>query len=455
MIKAAKSRLEKTLDSEQFTYGQLKSMYLTLVLDQFFIVFILVLSTAMVSSTGEAAIAATNMVGSVNGLVSLLFTAVAIGGSIVIARAKGRGSAHGVRCAIGETIALCGLLSLILSSVLIVFSRPLVQALYPHAEPLLIQYSIHYMRLIAISFLPYSIFNAIFNAFRSLGDTKSSLLLTIVINGVHFVCSFIFINIFHLGVTGAGLSYITARTVGMALALIWLLKVHNEYHVGFRHMFHFSRTISREISRLAVPIASESALFQGGMLLVQVFLARLTTTELAAHGVATSVLNLYLCTGNALTALTSTVCGQCFGAGKHELTRRYCVNLTRVGRLIMLLTVLIMLPLLPLVLSLYHPSEAARPIVYTCLSIVSVGIPLLWCGGYIPPMALRAAGDATFTTVVSVAGLFVGRIVIGYLLAIVLHLGVPGVWLGMMVEWFARGMLFHLRVRSGRWLQKA
>ncbi len=451
MIQAARSRLEKALDSEQFTYAQLKSMYLTLVLDQFFIIFINVLSTAMVSSTGEAAIAATNMVGSINGMVSLLFTAVAIGGSIVIARAKGRGNAHGVRCAIGETIALCGLLSLVLSTILIAFSRPLVLTLYPQAEPLLIQYSIHYMRLIAISFLPYSIFNAVFNAFRSLGDTKSSLMLTVVINGVHFVGSFVFINIFHLGVTGAGLSYVTARVIGMVLALTWLMKFHNEYHVGVRHLFHFSKTISREISRLAIPIASESALFQGGMLLVQVFLARLTTTDLAAHGVATSILNLYLCTGNALTALTSTVCGQCVGAAKLDLTRKYCITLSRVGRMIMLLTVLIMLPLLPLLLSLFHPSEAARPIVYTCLAIASVGIPVIWCASYVPPMALRAAGDATFSTIVSVVALFIGRIAVGYLLTITLGLGVPGVWLGMMIEWALRALLFRVRVQSDRW----
>lgn len=455
MIHAVRSRLEQSLGSEQFTYPQLRSMFLTLALDQFFIVIINVLSTAMVSSTGEAAIAAANMVGSINGMVALLFTAVAIGGSIVIARAKGRGNAHGVRCAIGETIALCGAISIVLSSALIVFSSPIVHALYPQAEPLLIQYSIHYMRLIAISFLPYSVFNAVFNAFRSLGDTKSSLMLTIVINSVHFVCSFLFINIMGLGITGAGLSYITARVIGMVLALVWLMKIHNEYHVGARHLLHFSRTISREISKLAIPIASESALFQGGMLLVQVFLARLTTTELAAHGVASSVMQLYLCTGNALTALTSTVCGQCIGASRYELTRRYCVSLTRVGRLIMLATVLIMTPLLPLLLSLYHPSEAALPIVYQCLIIVSVGIPLIWCGAYVPPMSLRAAGDASFTTVVSVVSLFAGRIVIGYVLTIVLGLGVPGVWLGMMIEWAIRALLFHLRVRSDKWLKRA
>ena len=38
--------------------------------------------------------------------------------------------------------------------------------------------------------------------------------------------SLLFINVFHLGVDGSGFSYITARVLGMGLALIWLL-THN------------------------------------------------------------------------------------------------------------------------------------------------------------------------------------------------------------------------------------
>ena len=49
-------------------------MFLTLVLDAFFIMFINMLSVSMVSSTGEAAMAAVNMVGSVNSLLPLNFS---------------------------------------------------------------------------------------------------------------------------------------------------------------------------------------------------------------------------------------------------------------------------------------------------------------------------------------------------------------------------------------------
>ena len=57
-----------------------------------------------------------------------------------------------------------------------------------------------------------------------------------------------------------------------------------------------------------------------------------------------------------------------------------------------------------------------------------------------------------FSTVVSVASLFIGRIAVGYVLTIVVGLGVPGIWLGMMVEWLLRAVLLRLRVRGDRWL---
>ncbi len=452
MISKLNAWLEDAFTSEVFSYKQLRGMFFTLVVDQFFIVFINMLSTAMVSSTGEAAIAAANMVGSINSIVALVFNSFAIGGSIVIARAKGHGDGHGIRHAIGGTIAMCGATAVTLCLVLIALAGILVNLLYPAAEPLLIDYSIHYMRLIAISFIPYAIFNAVFNTFRSLGDTKSSLLLTVVINVVHLVCSFVFINMMNLGITGAGLSYIVARVIGMTLALVWLLGIHNEFHVRIKHLLHFSKRITREIISLGLPIASESALFQGGMLLVQIYLARLTTTDLAAHGVANSILQLYNVTGNAITALASTVCGQCFGAGLYLMVRKYCQKFVAAGRFVMLATCVIVVPLLPALLYLYQPSAQATPIIYTCLLIATVGMPTIWCDGYVTPMALRATGDVMFSTIVSVVSLFIGRIAVGYVLTIVLGLGVPGVWLGMMLEWLVRAVLLRLRIRGDKWL---
>ena len=92
------------------------------------------------------------------------------------------------------------------------------------------------------------------------------------------------------------------------------------------------------------------------------------------------------------------------------------------------------------------------PIIYTCLTIGAVGLPLIWADGYIIPMALRAAGDAVYTSVISVVGLAVGRIVVGYILTIVLGLGVPGVWIGLMLEWLLRAVCMRVRLNGDKWL---
>lgn len=452
MIRRLNNWLEDGFTTEQFTYRQLRSMFVTLLLDSFFILFIGMLSTAMVSSTGETAMAAVNMVGALNSLVWLIFSALATGGAIVVARSIGSGDLGGVRSAIGASISLCGLVGLVMAVLLYVFAEAIITALYPVAEPLLLEYSIRYLRLLCISFFPYSVFNAIFSAFRSVGDAKSGLFLTIVVNTLHLVCSFVFINIMKMGMDGAGLSYIVARVAGMVVGLIWILKVHNEYHLQVRHMFHFPKDITTEMVKLGIPIASESALFQGGMLLVQVYLAYLTTMELAAHGVANSVLNLYMCAGNALTTLTTTVCGKCYGAKQYDLARRYCKKIVAAGRGITLVSTAVFFALTPLLLKLYSPSEAAMPIIYTCLTIGAVGLPLIWADGYIIPMALRAAGDAVYTSVISVVGLAVGRIVVGYILTIVLGLGVPGVWIGLMLEWLLRAVCMRVRLNGDKWL---
>ncbi len=446
-------RLEARLTTDQFSYGELRKMFVTLTLDQFFICFISLISTALVSSVGEAAIAAVSMVGTVNSMVSLVFMSLATGGAIVVARAKGSGNQGEVRRVMGEVVGLCGAVSIFLSAALILLSEPLIRLIYPQVEPLLVEYAVRYMRMMALSFIPFSVFNAIFNIFRSLGDTRSSLLLTIVINVAHLILSLIFINFLGMGVNGSGLSYIIARTLGMGLAVFWLLR-HSGYHLAPRDFFRFTPSVTKEIIGLGAPLTVEALMTQGGMLLVQVYLATLTTTDLAAHAVSNSMLNLYCTSANALTALASTVCGQCYGARRYDLTKHYCYSLIRVGRFVLLGTVIILYPLTPLLLKLYHATEQGTAIIYTALSIGVFSMPLFWCDGNIPSMVLRTAGDTVYAGMVSVGALLLGRCLLGYVLTVVVGLGVPGIWIALVFEWAARSVALRLRLRGDQWLHK-
>ena len=447
-----RNRLDRLLTTELFSYPELRKMFLTLLLDSFFIFFINVLSTMLVSRVGEAAMAATSLVGTVNGMVSILFTSLASGGAIAVARAKGRHDMNEIRRAIGEVTGVCFLTALVLSGGMYLGAEAVVNLLYPDVEELVHEYAVRYMRLMCISFLPFSIFNSIFNIFRSLGDTRSSLLLTVVINLTHLLLCLLFINGLNLGITGAGFSYITARTVGMGTALLWMLKVHNTYGVRISNFFSFRAEVTKDIFSLGMPLAVESLLLQGGMLIVNIYLAKLTTMDMAAHARANSILNLYQATPSALTSLICTVCGQAYGAGKYELIRTYGKNLIRVGRFAMGATSLILYPLTPLLLMLYNVPAESVSVIYLCLGIAAAGMPFFICDSNMTAMVLRVAGDGTFTGACAVIALALGRCALGYFLTIVCKLGVPGIWIALVFEWAIQAAAKRLRLRGEKWL---
>ncbi len=447
--------LEKWFTSEQFTWTELRKMFLTLLMDQAFIYLISVLSTMLVSRVGEAAMAAVSLVATVNGLVALVFNSLATGGGIVVSRAKGRGDVAEIQRAIGEVTGVCFVVALVLSAGMYAAADTLVRLLYPDVEPLVTEYAVSYMRMMCISFIPFSVFNAIFNIFRSLGDTRSSLFLTIVINVAHLFLSLLFINVLNLGVNGSGLSYIVARVIGMGLALVWMLRVHNTYGVRLAWFFRFSRRITKELFSLGMPLAVESMLLQGGMLLVNIYLAQLSTMEMAAHARANSILNLYNTTAGALTVMAGTVCGQCFGAGKKDLMITYGRNLIRAGRIAMGITSLVLYPLTPLLILLFNVPPESQRVMYICLGIGAVAMPLFACDSNITAMVLRVAGDSVYTGFCAVAALALGRCVLGYVLTIPLGMGITGVWIALAFEWCFRAVLQRLRMRGTRWLKTA
>ena len=80
---------------------------------------------------------------------------------------------------------------------------------------------------------------------------------------------------------------------------------------------------------------------------------------------------------------------------------------------------------------------------------------LIWPLAFSFPNALRAAGDARFTMIVSSVSMVVFRMAFAWLLADTMGYGVIGVWLAMMIDWVCRVTCFVLRYRSGKWQTKA
>lgn len=447
--------LHKQFSSDMFSYQEIFKMLFPLILDMFFINVISMLTTSMISSSSEASVAAVSMINPVTTLVLCLLNAIAAGGTVVVAQYKGKGNQEKIREACGHTLLVTIGISLLIGILLILFASPMVYILYGNAEPLVIQKSVQYLSGVSVSLIIYSLYSAVFAIFRGLGETKTCLRLTIYINVSYFIFSFIFINVLHWDIMGTILALILARLLGSVMSAYHLfIKKNRLLYLQKSDLIRFDARIFHSMLKISIPFGSEQLFLYGGSILVQKYLVVLGTASIAANAIASSLFGLAYAAPYAVGNLSTTVIGQCIGAGKKDLAKWYGRKLIYLGTALVLVSLVVFIPLMPWLLTTYHPSQEAVQLILRLLWIAIVPMPFFWAMSNIMPYTLRSAGDAVYSSVVSLVTMWLIRVGAGYIAAIPMGYGVEGAWVCMSLEWVVRTFLFLIRFHGTAWLNK-
>ena len=128
--------------------------------------------------------------------------------------------------------------------------------------------------------------------------------------------------------------------------------------------------------------------------------------------------------------------------------------LVKFSSLCLLIVCAVVFPISRFLVSLYSKEYIVIDLAVDIVRLALVMVPLFWSAAFVLPAGLRGAGDVKYTMLISIAGMWLCRIVMGYVLGIRLGLGVQGVWIGMYMDWTIRGTLYLIRLKSGKWKQK-
>lgn len=443
--------LDRWLGSPLFSYQKIFSMLLPLILDGFFVFLIGLLTNAMISSSGADSFTAVNLVNPLNMMVYAVYSAISSGGTVVVARFQGRKEFDQVNAAAGQLLLVTPLSAMIAGILLIVFSRSLLGFLFSGTSQAVLEKARHYLIGIAISAVFLAIYMGAFSVFRGLGETRKCLILTILVNALHFCASFVFVNLLKLDIMGTALSLNLARAVGAAAAVGMLLHPQGNLRVRWRHIARFDKPILRETFRIGIPCGVEQLCMNAGTMLVQIFVARLGDNYVYINGTCNSILSLLYAAPAAVGNLAVSVVGQCVGAGREDLARHYGKNLVHLGTALVAASLAVLLPLLPVILTLFRPPQELQGDICRLIFLASAMLPLFWSSSNNMPSVMRAAGDAAFSSFFSLITMWVIRVGMGY--AATRVLGLTGLWLCMGLEWAVRSLVFWMRFRSGTWLK--
>lgn len=435
-----------------FSAAALRRLMVPLVIEQFLAMTIGMADTIMVTSVGEHAVSGVSLVDSISILLINVFSALATGGAVVAAQYLGsRDEARACAAAkqLGYTV---GALSTATMLLCVLFRGPILHLIFGSLAPSVMEAAMTYFLLTALSYPFLAVYNAGAALFRSMGNSKVSMLASLMMNIVNIGLNAILIYGARIGVAGAGFGTLFSRMAG-AVLMTWLIcQPRNPIHIS--RLFHpeFQGQLIKKILRIGVPNGMENGMFQIGKLLVLGLVTPLGTSATAANAIANSVAGMVNVPGNAVSLSLITVVGQCMGAGDARQAVQYTHKLMRIVYLSMGTLGLLLFLLAGPVVGLFGLTAGAAGMAVEVLRWCGICSAIFWPMSFSLPNALRAAGDAKFTMVVSMVSMWVFRIGLSYLL--VPQIGLLGVWVAMFVDWIVRAVVFLFRFLGGRWKTK-
>ena len=443
-----------TVKRPLFDRKSLTALILPLVVEQFLAMAIGAADTVMVSSCGEAAVSGISLVDSINVQLIQVFSALATGGAVVAAQFLGMGKREDAKDSARHLIFVVLVVSLVITFFSLLTRGPLLRAIFGSIDDEVMANAQIYFLLSAISYPFLALYNGGAALFRSMGNSKISMLTSFVMNGLNIVGNAILIYGAGMAVAGAATATLVSRILG-AVYMLWLLE-HPDNPLSIRGMLKFRPQwkMIRPILLIGIPNGIENGLFQVGKILVASLISSFGTYAITANAVANTLAGLECVPSTAIGLAMITVVGQCIGAGDDRQTARYVKLMMLISYGAMLACNLLMIALASPLIGFYNTTEQTAKIAWQLVFIHSAMGIIFWPASFTLPNALRAAGDARFTMIVSMVSMWACRIGLSFLLGLTFHLGVQGVWLAMTIDWIFRAALFIWRFVKGGWKGK-
>lgn len=451
--------LTKKISTPLFTNRDLVRLMIPMVIEQLLLMTVGMVDIMMVTSAGESVVSGVSLVDNINILIINIFSALSTGGAVVVAQYLGRREPENARSAAKQLLYAALLVSLTLMGAALLFREYILRLLFGDISREVMDSALIYFLLTAAAYPFIAVYNAGAALFRAMGNSKVSMVNSLIVNVINIAVNALLIYGFGMGAAGAGIGTLASRVA--AAVIIGVMITRPNLQVYVEDPFHpkLEQNMVRSILRVGVPAGIENSMFQIGKLLV----LRLVTSfdlgvdltavgsAVAANAICGSIAGFINVPGQAVGLSMVTVIGRCMGACDHDQAIGYTKKLMKVSYLAMGISCLGLFLFAPALVPMFNLTSATAVIAVQVLRWCAVFTAVFWPMSFTLPNALRAAGDAKFTMVVSLLSMWICRIGLSYLLGSGWGLGLLGVWLAMFADWIVRGAVFLIRFLQGKW----
>lgn len=425
------------------------------VLESFFVAFVGLVDSYMVSGLGSAAVASVGLTTQPKFVGLALFFAVNVSLSALVARRKGENNREGANRILVTALTFIIIAALVISTLLVVFASPIIEIC--GSEPETHTGAVTYYRIIMGGMIFNCIQMGINAAQRGCGNTKITMRTNLVSNTVNVMFNYLLIQghlgFPALGIKGAALATVLGTVVACVMSILSVCG--KDTFVSFvyiaKEKIKPSFMAFRNIVKVGYSVFAEQILLRVGFMATSLMAAAQGTEAMAAHQVGMNIMGLSFSFGDGLQATAVALIGYSLGAKDPELAKKYGNICRYIGGCISVVLAVLYFIGGGLLYSLFFEEETIVALGVDIMRVIGI-IVVLQISQVIYMGCLRGAGDTLYTAIVSTISVTIMRTAGSYFFCYVIGWGIVGIWMGVVADQVTRLVLGSYRFKQGKWM---
>ena len=419
------------------------------------------IDTAMVGSLGTTATAAVGSTTTVNWLIGGTISAVGVGFLSFIAQARGAGKHELVRRAASQATLAAMVLGVLLTVIPLALSG--VIPVWMQVDGEVRELASRYFFVLYTPML-FRVANIIFSTLlRAVGDTKTPMKVSVIVNIVNVVFNFlliyepmtvslfgysVLIPLAGMGVVGAALGSAISYAVG---GIIMTVVIYRHKEISPRgQSIKPCREILIPCLRVAAPNALQRFVTSLGYVVFASTVNSIGEISTAAHTIANTVESAFYIPGYGMQMATATLVGNAYGARNGKKIRALSSTILFLEVGMMIISGGLLFAFAPKMVSIFSSDMAVIALGALVLRMVALSEPFYGVTIVLEGM-MQGMGKTTFPMVTNIVGMWLIRIVGTVICIKVFSLGLASAWGCMIAHNMALFVAFLIYYFVGRW----
>lgn len=436
------------------TYRQIMGLTMPIVIQNLLSAMVSSADVIMLNSVGQSAISAVSLATQFSSILFMIYYGLGTGVIMLSAQYWGKKDLHAIELIQGIALRFSLLCSLVFTGAVFLFPEIMMKIFTNDQE--LISLGSSYLRVVAASYLFWSISEIYLASLRSVERVKISTALNVLALALNVGLNAVFIfGLFgapRLGVTGVALA--TSISRGIQLAACVLVSIRSkDVKLRFSYLFVKNRVLLRDFIRLALPALGNDLVWSVAFSMYSSILGHMGSDMVAANSIVVVVRNFATVMCFGLASASTIWLGKKIGQNRLEEAKHDAKRFLFLTVLSGALGGLLILAVSPFVIRNAALTGQALHYLKYMLYINTYYVMGAAVNTTLIAGVFRAGGDSRFGFICDTIDMWVYAVPLGFFSAFVLKLPPMWVYFLLCTDEFVKWPWVIRHYRSRKWLK--